>query len=78
MENDHPVRFTVNIDREACKGCEWCLAACRESVLCLSRDLNARGSHYVEVCRIEACTGCLRCGRICPDAALEITCETDA
>jgi formate hydrogenlyase subunit 6/NADH:ubiquinone oxidoreductase subunit I len=38
----------------------------------MSRSVNARGHHYVDVTAPRQCTGCLQCARVCPDVAIEI------
>ncbi len=72
------MKFHVLIDRERCKGCALCVAACERGVLRISSDLNSKGSSFAEVNEPEACVGCRKCGIMCPDAAIEIERETGA
>ena len=70
-------RHTLRVNREHCKGCEICVAACPHAVLGMSEGLNLRGYHTAVVVDAAQCTGCLQCARICPDAAIEILREVD-
>jgi len=66
------MRFRLLIDRERCKGCALCIAACFRNVLSLNGRINTRGHQYVHVENGAECAGCRKCGEICPDAAIEI------
>ena len=70
-------RFRVRIDRERCKGCEICVAACPHQVLDMAPSMNSRGAHFARVHAQDACTGCLRCVLMCPDTAIEVELEQD-
>ncbi len=65
-------KFRVVIDRERCKGCELCVPLCPRHLLALAPELNARGIHPVSAERPDTCIGCLKCARMCPDAAITI------
>ena len=67
------MKFIVAVDKEYCKGCELCIEACEHGVLTLSSQFNSRGQHFATGTNCTACTGCLRCADVCPDAAIEIT-----
>jgi 2-oxoglutarate ferredoxin oxidoreductase subunit delta len=60
----------INIDR--CKACGYCVSFCPKHVLVMSNELNARGVHYVTVNDAGECTGCMICGIVCPDVAIEV------
>ena len=62
----------VEINKERCKGCALCIAACFRKALHLDKAINARGHHYIEFEDDGGCTGCKQCAEICPDAAIEI------
>lgn len=62
----------VSIDRERCKGCELCIPVCPRQLLTMSAALNRQGYHVTETTRTGECTGCLKCARMCPEAAIEI------
>lgn len=66
------MQFRVRIDCERCKGCTLCVAFCPREVLAVSRALNKRGNHVIEVVAQSLCTGCRNCARVCPDVAITI------
>ncbi|MDD5704471.1 MAG: ferredoxin family protein [Kiritimatiellae bacterium] len=60
------------IDRDICKGCGRCVAACPRHVLRLSSELNRGGVRPAEYLG-EGCTGCAICYYNCPEMyALEV------
>ena len=69
------MKARVSIDKERCKGCELCVEICRKAVLKMSKLLNSKGYHYVEVVAPDECNGCRECSQICPDTAVEIDME---
>ena len=62
----------VLIDKNRCKGCELCVAACPQQVLKMSRAINDKGYYVAQVVRAERCIGCKLCGITCPDLAIRI------
>ena len=66
------MKFRVLIDRERCKGCELCIAACPENVLNMSEERNSKGYRVAAPVWQNDCTGCKACAMVCPDAAVEI------
>lgn len=74
--NDKPLRERkikgrVEIDIQKCKGCELCTAACKEQALSLSDTINIKGYHYI-IANNDACTGCVNCALVCPDAVITV------
>jgi len=67
------VNFEVKIDKEKCKACGYCMAACMQAVLEMSKNLNRKGYHFPAPVRIEACIGCQKCTVMCPDTAITIS-----
>ena len=65
-------QFRVSIDRERCKGCELCIPVCPRHLLIMTATLNRKGYHVAETTRVGECLGCLKCARMCPEAAIEI------
>ncbi len=65
-------RGTVVIDKDRCKGCGLCIAACPNQVLAFSGELNKSGYDVVHMEDPEACVGCAFCAQTCPDIAIEV------
>ena len=65
-------RGTVVIDKDRCKGCGLCIAACPNQVLAFSGELNKSGYNVVHMEYPEACVGCAFCAQTCPDIAIEV------
>ncbi len=65
-------RGTVVIDKDRCKGCGLCIAACPNQVLAFSGELNKSGYNVVYMEDPEACVGCAFCAQTCPDIAIEV------
>lgn len=64
-------RGTVVIDREACKGCDLCIDACKPGVLAMTTtEVNARGYRFPVL--VEGCTACKACSQICPDFVFQV------
>jgi len=66
-----PVRGTVTINVETCKGCEVCVDACPQESLALSKEINKQGYHYAVLIQ-DNCTGCVNCALVCPDAVITV------
>jgi 2-oxoglutarate ferredoxin oxidoreductase subunit delta len=62
----------VVIDKERCKGCGLCIAACPQKVLAYSSEINHSGYNVVYAENPEACVGCTFCALTCPDVAIEV------
>lgn len=69
----------IEIDRELCKGCGFCVAACRQGQIEISGEINTKGyypAHFKEECVTDPekiqCTGCALCAINCPDVAIEV------
>ena len=62
----------LEIDKERCKGCGLCIAACPHDVLAFSDEFNSSGYRVVYAEVPEACQGCAFCALTCPDVAIEV------
>ena len=56
----------VVVDKENCKGCGRCVAACPKKCLALGETLNAMGIKSVEY-KGEGCISCGMCFYNCPE-----------
>ena len=68
---ERKVKGRVEIDIQKCKGCELCSIACKEQALSLSDSINIRGYRYA-IANNDACTGCVNCALVCPDAVITV------
>jgi 2-oxoglutarate ferredoxin oxidoreductase subunit delta len=65
-----PLKGTVIITEDRCKGCSYCVAFCPTNALAMSKKLNHKGYYLPELKNPEKCTGCDMCGLYCPDFAI--------
>lgn len=61
----------IEVNRDRCKGCALCVAACPKRVIALSEKVNASGYQYAEAIN-GGCIGCASCGIVCPDACITV------
>lgn len=64
------VSGVVEIKREVCKGCSFCVEFCPTGALELDSTYNAKGYHPPILAHPDKCTGCDLCGLFCPDFAI--------
>lgn len=62
----------IVIDKERCKGCGLCIAACPKQVLSCSGEHNQKGYSVTWMEDPERCTGCAFCAMTCPDVTIEV------
>jgi 2-oxoglutarate ferredoxin oxidoreductase subunit delta len=62
----------ITIERDLCKGCEFCIEFCPRKVLEKSDQLNKRGVYPPRVADEGKCTICGFCSSICPDFAISV------
>ncbi|MBL0356022.1 MAG: 4Fe-4S dicluster domain-containing protein [Chitinophagaceae bacterium] len=71
LPKERKVKGRVEIDIQKCKGCELCTTACKENALSLSDTINIKGYRYI-IANNDACTGCVNCALVCPDAVITV------
>ena len=62
----------IEIDRERCKGCTFCIEFCPKKSIYLSEELNLKGYFVAAYADGEECTGCGICALMCPEVAIEV------
>lgn len=63
----------LTFDKESCKGCGLCVAACPKHVLAVSdTESNGKGYYTVEMIKEEDCIGCAFCATMCPDCVITV------
>lgn len=70
-------RGRVEVIKDRCKGCGFCIAYCSRGLLVMSRKFNRKGYHYPEAAQPELCVNCHFCEVICPEFAI-FSSEADA
>lgn len=65
--------YAVDVAREMCKECAFCIQICPVPVFRWSETVNAMGWRPVEVEHEENCIGCMLCQNICPDFCIAVT-----
>lgn len=68
------MKAMIEIDREVCKGCLYCVETCPKQMIVIDEKLNAKGYYPVRFDDGDRneCTGCSMCAVICPEAAIEV------
>ena len=62
----------VQIDKERCKGCLFCIEICPKNCISLSEELNLKGYFVAVFDPGKECNGCGNCALMCPDVAIEV------
>jgi len=71
------VKGRIEINKELCKGCGYCVEACPKSVIAISKNFNKMGYFIAEVVSPLNCIGCAACAEICPDIAITVWRSSD-
>lgn len=61
----------LTIYPERCKGCHYCLSACKKGALSVSDFTNKKGHRAIAV-DLEKCVACGSCFTVCPDYVFEL------
>ncbi len=62
----------IEIDRERCKGCGYCISTCPKGSISFDEQFNSSGYFPAVFANPESCTGCAMCAHVCPDIAIEV------
>lgn len=63
----------VQINKNWCKGCGFCVQYCPTNALEMSQGYNAKGYHPPQVTDAENCRDCKFCEMVCPEFAIFVT-----
>jgi 2-oxoglutarate ferredoxin oxidoreductase subunit delta len=66
-------RGHINLIKDRCKSCEFCVEFCPQGILELSDEFNAKGYHPPRIKEDGNCIACRLCELICPEFAIHIT-----
>jgi len=67
-----PPRGKITVNKDRCKGCEYCIIYCPRKCIELSHDINIRGVRYAVFVDATECIACGICARVCPDVCIEV------
>lgn len=70
MENK---QYQIEVIKDRCKGCSFCIEFCPRHVLRKSNEFNKRGYIVAAAENPEDCNNCGLCVLICPDFAIKVT-----
>ena len=48
----------VEISKESCKSCGYCVKFCPKNVLAIGKEVNRKGYQFAVVAEAEKCIGC--------------------
>jgi 2-oxoglutarate ferredoxin oxidoreductase subunit delta len=73
FDNLKPKQGVIHINKDRCKGCEFCVEYCPKDVLEMSGEFNIKGYHPPFVKNENDCVYCQLCEIICPEFAIFVT-----
>ncbi|MBF0540743.1 MAG: ferredoxin family protein [Nitrospirae bacterium] len=62
----------IVINRDYCKGCDYCSVACPQKIIMLDTKFNSTGFFPATIVNMYKCTGCAMCAIACPEIAIEV------
>ncbi|MFC2067851.1 ferredoxin family protein [Chloroflexota bacterium] len=66
-------KYHVNVLKERCKGCDFCIEFCPRHTLHKSETLNLKGYYSAYAETDNDCPNCGLCELICPEFAIYVT-----
>ena len=60
------------IDRDLCKGCDFCVEFCPTGALAMSKELGPKGYYLAEVADETKCLSCGLCEILCPEFGIRL------
>jgi len=67
-----PTRGRVEVLKDRCKQCRFCIEFCPKQVLEESTEFNRKGYHPVYAAHPNECVNCGLCELICPEFAISV------
>ncbi len=67
----------IEISRELCKGCKYCVLTCVKGVIEIDSEFNLSGYFPAKAAAMEKCNGCALCAQMCPEIAIKVWKEED-
>jgi len=67
-----PSRYQIQVLKERCKGCRFCIEFCPKQVLHESTEFNSKGYHPVYADSNNDCLDCGLCELMCPEFAISV------
>lgn len=67
----------LQINKERCKGCSFCVDFCPRGSLKMSQELNSKGYLLPAVVDDTKCLNCGLCEIICPEFAMHVVSGSD-
>lgn len=64
--------MAIKVEKERCKGCQYCIKACPKGAVSLSGERNGQGVEFVKV-DPDQCVECGTCYTVCPDLVFTIS-----
>lgn len=71
MENKKKI-IEIEINKEFCKGCSYCIESCPKECLAMGTEINSTGYSFPVIINQDDCTGCGSCSYLCPEIAIEV------
>lgn len=62
----------IEIAKEQCKSCAFCVEFCPRKVLKIGEESNQKGYQFAYMAEPEKCVSCGICAIVCPDAAISL------